>query len=258
MKISFLGSGNVTHVLARMVHRTAHSIQQIICRRPGEVQQLASALAIPSVISFDEPVAIADIYIIALSDSALGSLHNIFSVNQGIVVHTAGAVGVDVLEKIGPETGVLYPFQSLRKELQQVPKIPFLVHSAHKETLHTLYSFAQDLSPLVEMCTDEERKKYHLSAVMSANFINHLLTLSFDYCKSEHINPGLLEPILKETIDRVKNIHPSLLQTGPAIRNDSATITMHEGLLASHPEMLGVYQLLTKSIHNYYRLRNIE
>jgi predicted short-subunit dehydrogenase-like oxidoreductase (DUF2520 family) len=257
MKISFIGSGNVTHVLARMVHRTAHSIQQIICRRPGEVRQLASSLDIPSVISFEEPVAVADIYIIALSDSALGSIHNLFSVNQGIVVHTAGGVGVDVIRNCGPETGVLYPFQSLRKEIEQVPEIPFLVHSEHNGTLRRLYSFAEDLSPLVEMCTDEQRKKYHLSAVMSANFINHLLTLSFDYCKSEHINPGLLLPILKETIDRVKLIHPSLLQTGPAVRNDSATIAVHETLLENHPEMKGIYQLLTKSIQDYYRPGNI-
>lgn len=258
MKISFIGSGNVTHVLARMVHHSVHSVEQIICRRPDEVRRLASSLEIPSVIGFGEPVAVADIYIIALSDSALSNLHNIFSVNQGIVVHTAGGVGVDVIKNCGPETGVLYPLQRLRKEIEQVPEIPFLVHSAHGETLRMLYSFAQDLSPLVEICTDEQRKKYHLSAVMSANFINHLLTLSFDYCKSEHINPGLLLPILKETIDRVKLIHPSQLQTGPAVRNDSATIAVHEALLENHPEMQGIYKLLTKSIQDYYRPENIE
>jgi predicted short-subunit dehydrogenase-like oxidoreductase (DUF2520 family) len=258
MKISFIGSGNVTHVLARMVHRSGHSVQQIICRRPVEAQQLASTLNIPSVISFDETVAAADIYIIALSDSALGSLHNIFRVNQGIVAHTAGGVGVDVLKNCGPETGVLYPFQSLRKEIEQVPEIPFLVHSANKETLHRIYSFAKGLSPMVEMCTDEQRRKYHLSAVMSANFINHLLTLSFDYCRSEGINPGMLQPILKETIERVHHSYPSQLQTGPAIRNDSATIAMHEALLEIHPEMQGVYRLLTKSIQEYYKTRGTE
>jgi predicted short-subunit dehydrogenase-like oxidoreductase (DUF2520 family) len=258
MKISFIGSGNVTHVLARVVHNSGHSIEQVICRRPNEVVRLASALSIPSVISFGQPVAAADIYIIALSDSALSSLHNLFSVERGIIVHTAGGVGVDVIRNCGPETGVLYPFQSLRKEIEQVPEIPFLVHSANKETLHKIYSFAKGLSPMVEMCTDEQRKKYHLSAVMSANFINHLLTLSFDYCRSEGINPGFLHPILKETIERVHHSYPSQLQTGPAIRNDSATIAMHEALLDNHPEMQGIYRLLTKSIQQYYKTRATE
>ena len=83
-------------VLARQVHRSGHQVVQIICRNPSVIQEFAIELGISSVIDFDKPKVKADLYIIALSDGALPGLHKIFSVSNGIVVHTAGAVPLGV------------------------------------------------------------------------------------------------------------------------------------------------------------------
>ncbi len=255
MKISLVGSGNVTHVLARLIKNTPHTINQIICRRPAEVSQLALQLAIPSVKEFGQPIADSDLYIIAISDSALTDLHKSLQIRSGIIVHTAGAVSSDALAAYGPATGVLYPLQSLKKELEFIPEIPFLIYSQDTQTLEMLHSFALELSSTVQICTDEERKKYHLSAVMSSNFINHLLALSFDYCETEHIDPLLLQPLLMETVKRVKLMHPSLLQTGPAVRNDLITIDNHHIMLRDHPSLLRIYSVLSNNIIDYHKLR---
>jgi len=43
------------------------------------------------------------------------------------------------------------------------------------------------------------------------------------------------------------------MQTGPAARNDKETIQKHIELLAAHPQLHKLYQVLSDSIIAYYR-----
>ena len=60
----------------------------------------------------------ADIIIIAVADSSIDNLFSEGIKHDKIVVYTAGAVSMEVLQPYSKNYGVLYPLQTLRKEMQ--------------------------------------------------------------------------------------------------------------------------------------------
>ena len=78
---------------------------------------------------------------------------------------------------------------------------------------------------------DDTRLKYHLAATMVNNFTNYLFAQAESFCKKENISFAVLQPLMEETVIRLRNISPHETQTGPAIRNDLDTLKKHRELL---------------------------
>jgi hypothetical protein len=138
----------------------------------------------------------ADLYLFALTDAALYDLEKYFSLGNKLVLHTAGSVSKDVLSKISENYGVLYPLQSLRKDLPELPSIPFLVDANTTSNLQIIESLALELDPLVQRCDDDKRMKTHVAAVFINNFTNHLYAQSEDFCKKENIDFGYFKALV--------------------------------------------------------------
>lgn len=131
-----------------------------------------------------------------------------------------------------------------------MPEIPIIIDASDEATFHELDSLAHSISNRVIEAGDEQRQKLHLAAVFCNNFVNHLYALAEDYCKKEGLDFDLLLPLIRETAERLEEIPPSRSQTGPAIRNDRATIEKHLDLLKQHPQLQKVYAVLTESIYH--------
>ena len=54
-------------------------------------------------------------------------------------------------------------------------------------------------------------------------------------------------PLLKETFQKLKKLNPKDSQTGPAIRNDSKTISKHLKLI-TNKRLKKIYKVLTLAI----------
>lgn len=251
MDVVIIGSGNVARVLIRLISRTRHRVVGIVCRNPATLSpaQLPAGLKIQT---FQEEIIPADLYIAALSDQFLLQLKDHIQLSQGIIVHTAGSVSKEVLKTILPRYGVIYPLQSLRKELDHLPEIPLLVDGSDETIKKEIYSFAKEISGKVSIAGDDERARYHLAAVSSANFINYLLVLVYEYCDKEGLDADMLLPLLKETIDRLNHASPRDVQTGPAIRNDSETIARHLNSLKPYPKLRELYRHFTELISEQF------
>ena len=65
--------------------------------------------------------------------------------------------------------------------------------------------------------------------------------------KSQNIDVDILNPLIKETADKLNYLSPSEAQTGPAIRNDEITIQKHLNLL-KETKYFEVYNRLTEEI----------
>jgi hypothetical protein len=72
-----------------------------------------------------------------------------------------------------------------------------------------------------------------------------------DYCAKENISFHLLKPLIQETAMRIETISPKAAQTGPAVRNDIATIQKHLQLLQKHPQLAELYGIFTQSIQQH-------
>ena len=61
-----------------------------------------------------------------------------------------------------------------------------------------------------------------------------------------------LLPLIDETARKVHRLSPQEAQTGPAIRYDEKVIRSHINLLEHRPRLQEIYELLSKSIHEYH------
>ncbi|HRE49877.1 MAG TPA: DUF2520 domain-containing protein [Flavitalea sp.] len=259
MQIVLLGSGNVATVLGRLIANSEHSIIQVYGRNKDNARLLAEELGAIA----GDPVAFtadahsldrsADLYLAAVSDSALMDIRNWLKLDHQLVAHTAGGVPQDVLSTVSANHGIFYPLQSLRKEMSRIPHIPFLVDGNTPENIATLFDLAKDLSPDVSVADDLTRLRLHVGAIIVNNFVNHLFTLAEDYCRQENIPFNTLKPLIREVAERIDHASPGALQTGPAIRNDEVTIRKHREMLREYPALFHLYGEITKSIQQYYQ-----
>ena len=168
---------------------------------------------------------------------------------------TCGSVSINVLEQTSENYGALYPLQSLRKELNYAPAIPFLIDGNNDLTRESVLNLASSISNSVITAKDATRLQYHLSAIIVSNFTNHLFALAKEYCKSNNTNFDLLLPLIEETVDRLHYYEPSAMQTGPAARGDDTVIQKHLQLLHDFPELKKVYEVMSKSIKDRRRVK---
>ena len=241
MDIVIIGTGNTASVLGRKLKRAGHKILQVFGRDSSQASELAYELDTESTNYWNVVNRNADLYILAVSDIAVEEVFQELQLSNKTVVHTAASVPKDVLKEGSAHYGVLYPLQSLKKDLGYLPEIPMIIDASDQKTLNLLNALAHSISDKVVEANDETRVKLHLAAVMVNNFTNHLYTLVEKYCKEEGLDFNLLLPLIRETTSRLDNISPSNSQTGPALRGDYTTIDKHLLLLKKHPRMHAVF-----------------
>lgn len=253
MNIVLLGSGNTATVLAKMIRKADHTIEQVWSRNPAHAEALAAKVNARAIATLNDITTEADLYIIAVSDSAIPELAKQLHFKRKIVVHTAGSVSKEVLKNCSPNYGVLYPLQSLRKEMMVIPPVPFLVDGSSDEVNVLLADFAATFADNVQPADDDTRLKMHLAAVMVSNFTNHLYALTEDYCKDRHLDFKLLHPLIIEVACRLTQGRAVDMQTGPARRGDEETIKKHLLLLEIDEHLQDLYHELSESIRRLYR-----
>lgn len=248
MRVVMLGSGNTGTVLCELIVKAGHEIVQVVSRELEHATSLARSYFAQSGSLSDSSFADADIYIVALADTFLDHIEKVAALKDKFIVHTAGAVSINVLKDCSDRYGVLYPFQSLSKYRENLPEIPFLVDGNNQEVLHHVLGFAKTLSKTVIEANDAERLKYHVAGVFVNNFTNHLFAIAEIFCQKERIDFKTLFPLMEETVSRAKQISPFLTQTGPAIRDDIFTLNKHLQALNDNPELKYLYLKLSESI----------
>ena len=192
-------------------------------------------------------IAEADLYILSVSDSAIPRLSKALESKNGLIVHTAGSVSMDVLNT-HKNHGVFYPLQTFSKNKSvDFEKIPLCLEANKEENLHLLKKLAQAIGGPIHLINSTQRKALHVAAVFVNNFTNHLYTIGEDLCIEHNLPFSVLQPLIAETADKIKYLPPSQAQTGPAVRGDQKVLADHLQHLTkeSHQEL---YQLISASI----------
>lgn len=248
MKVVMVGSGNVATVLGKVIHTAGHEIVQVLSRNENHARDLAAVFNCNYGNFKSTEYTEADVYILAITDTALYHLDQYIQLGNKLVIHTAGSVSKEVLKNISTRYGIIYPLQSLIKDSDSPPEIPLLVDGNTTETTGFIEEFAKTISENVSMADDQERLKFHVAAVLVNNFTNHLFAMGDEFCKKEHIDFKKLYPLIDETTRRIKLHPPHNVQTGPAIREDIYTLGKHLQILSAHPDLKYLYLKLSESI----------
>jgi predicted short-subunit dehydrogenase-like oxidoreductase (DUF2520 family) len=248
MRVTIIGSGNVATVMGRKIRHAGHEIRQVYSRNADHAKHLAEQLDSSwSASAIDQD---ADIYIVAISDTSLHGVHEWLKLGDRLVVHTAGSVPMDVLKSVSTNYGILYPLQTLRKELNTNTILPVLVDANNETNRPVIFGFARSFTDRVAYADDMQRSKLHLAAVITNNFSNYLFTLAEQYCLKENVDFKMIVPLLEETARRMSYASPGATQTGPAARKDLKTISKHLEMLAEYPQLRKVYEIFSSEIMN--------
>ena len=245
INVVLLGTGNVaTHLF--QAFSTSEEVEVIQVFNHSEASLLPFSKKTAVTTSFRE-IMEADIYLMALKDDVIPRVADELQAKNGLVVHTSGAVTLQALKNC-QRSGVFYPLQTFSKNQPvDYSEIPFCLEAKNPEDLEILKNLASGVSQNFYEVNSAQRKKLHLAAVFVCNFVNHLYAVGEDICRSNELPFEILQPLIKETAEKITRSSPWEVQTGPAKRGDNSTINAHLELITS-PTDKEIYQLLTKAI----------
>ena len=251
-KIAVVGTGNIAWHLSEVIINTGLKISCIASRNYLHAEKLAM-LRKSKATDLKSLCENADLVIIAVSDDAIAEVAQQIPIGDYIVVHTSGSIPIDVFSDRFKYFGVIYPIQSFSKSKKvNFKEVPILIEGNDIKTSDQLESFAKKFSEHVEIMDSEKRGYLHLSAVIVNNFVNFLAAKSYDFLESNNIDGSLLQPLMQETIARLKTYHPKEVQTGPAKRNDTKVIEKHLKQLESDPKLQSLYRQISRQIIEEY------
>jgi predicted short-subunit dehydrogenase-like oxidoreductase (DUF2520 family) len=247
-----LGAGNVASHLGICLKEHGISIKQVYNRSGSFGQLLAENLGASFTDSPEKLEQDTDLYVAAVSDDAIGVVISQCRLNkEALLVHTAGAVDMNILNGKTNYTGIFYPLQTFTKgKSVDFRQIPVFIEGINDVARNALKSLAAKISDQVFEASSEDRMYLHLAAVISSNFTNHLLTEAEKILKSRGYELNILKPLMLETIEKAFAISPANAQTGPAVRGNLKVIEKHLEILKDFPGVREVYRNLSESIRD--------
>ena len=245
IKVVVIGSGNVAHHLMKIISKTAGlDLIQVVVRN---IKAVENDIEFNKITTDYSQIKVADAYIISVSDAAIREVSDKLLFENRLVVHTSGSCSTLYLNSKNRK-GVFYPLQTFSKSKDvNFQNIPICLEAENESDFIVLEKIANLLSSKVFKINSDQRKALHIAAVFVNNFTNHLFKIGNDICIENNIPFEILTPLLHETISKLDFLSPKDAQTGPAKREDIATINSHLKFLSDENQK-DIYKLLTKSI----------
>lgn len=273
MKVTFVGSGNVATHLALALHGAGHEVVQVCSRHYDHAARLARRVKAVPATDVSQLSAAVDVIILAVGDDVLPIVASQLHPGKALVLHTSGAVEMQVLRPTCRRCGVLWSPQTfVREVIMDYGALPFCVEGSSEEATVAVEQLARTVSPYVCRLNGAQRRYVHLSTVLTNNFVNALNALAQDMLREQGVPFGILHPIIYATAQRAEvasdlegewhdgcgtGVACSLwqLQTGPAARGDERTIQLHRSLLQEEPDALRLYDAMTLVIKHHVEKR---
>ncbi len=245
IRVVLLGSGNVAqHLYTAFLNQKLVEVVQCYNRKGIRLHHDQKQNTITKEL---QSLKKADVYILAVSDDAIGLISEKLPFKNQLVIHTSGSVPIDVITNSNRK-GVFYPLQTFSKDKEvDFTSVPFCLEAKEKKDLILLKDLASLLSDKVYEISSQQRNILHVAAVFVNNFTNYLFSTGHRICEEHNIPFEILHPLMLETVKKATEMHPDNAQTGPAVRNDTKTIERHLKIL-SNSSQKNLYQTLTQAI----------
>lgn len=230
-RIVIIGSGNLAEQLTLSLTQCGANPVQLFARNRERCEAIGRLTGVPTA-SQKEELAEADIYLVAVSDRAVGEVTRPLNIPaEAIVAHTAGSVPIEVLPQ--PRRGSFYPFQSFTAGRRiDLRKAPLFVEGSDPEVEQELLTLAQRITSRVHHADFTARRRIHLAGVFACNFVNALYGVGEELMQRAGFSFDELKPLIEETARKAcESPSPRKVQTGPAVRGDKAILEGHLDLL---------------------------
>ena len=250
-----LGAGNVATHFSRHFYSRGHFITTIYSRTLQHAESLAAEVGAGATDRLEEIPAASDFYLFCLPDGEVPGIGRLLKGRQGIWVHTAGALPLDIFGEVHDACGVLYPLQSLSRQRPcSLKEVPLLIEGSDPRVTSKVRQLAGALSEEIRETNSEQRLMLHLAAVFANNFTNHMIRIATEILQDAGEDVQLILPLLKETFRKAEEMDAASAQTGPAIRGDSGTLQKHLEMLERYPEWKKLYTFISRDIGRFRRV----
>lgn len=249
-KVVIIGAGNVATHLGKAIKNAGFQILQIVSRTEDSARELGTLLGVPFTSSKGELNKEADLYIVSVKDDAITSALSTYDLpKDALIVHTAGSVPMEILKDFSSNIGTLYPLQTFSKAKDvNFKEIPVYIEANSTYNTNRLLQFAKRFSDRAKEVNSTTRSQVHLAAVFACNFTNNLYSIASDILEKAGLEFDDMLPLIAETTEKIKVLHPRAAQTGPAIRRDSKVIEKQLNALEGREKQ--IYKLITESIQD--------
>lgn len=248
-----IGAGNMATRLSVALAEQGYCIAQIYSRTTESAQRLSALLDqdTPYTTHIDEILTDAHLYIFSISDSALPHVVECMPANDGLWIHTAGSMPMDVFASRCERYGVLYPMQTVSRNKEiEWSEVPIFVEASNDDDKNYISQVAGSLSQKVVSCNSQQRQALHLAAVFACNFTNHMYAIAEKLLKEQGLDFDVMKLLIRETESKAEKMSPIECQTGPAVRCDVNVMNKHTALLGDVPEA-DIYRMISENIMKY-------
>lgn len=234
MKIAFVGTGNVIFHLAPALSAVGHEVVALYARHRQHAESLLEKLPDTALLTQpDFTETEAELLIVSVSDDAYPDVVAELRLSpETLLTHTSGSQPMDVLKPAAERIGVFYPLQTFSKakplDIRQVLFCPEAAQPWDHELLEDLIT---SLGAKTQPMNSRQRQQVHLAAVFACNFSNLIWHIAEELLEKQGLDFALLDPLLRETLEKALRLNPSHSQTGPAVRGDEAILQKHHELL---------------------------
>lgn len=262
LAVGLVSAGRVGTALGQAWERSGHVVVAVAGVSDASRRRAADRLPEAAVLPPDEVAARAELLVLAVPDTELVGLVRGLAATDAvragqIVVHTAGARGVGVLDPL-TELGVLplalHPAMTFTGHPEDVARLGgcCVAVTAADETGATVgQALALELGAEPVRVAEADRALYHAALAHGAN---HLVTLvrdavaALDTVTTGGVPPErLLAPLLSAALDNALR-HGDRALTGPVARGDAGAVATHlreltargpDGVAAGYRAMAG-------------------
>lgn len=249
--ILLIGTGRMAYHLGHALVKANLPLVGVAGRDPEKLGDLGRFLERPAH-RLDRALPKAELTIIATSDDSIGQVAAGLTDPGGVVAHTAGAVGLEVLAPHA-HRAALWPVQTLSHGAPvDLSDVPIVVDASTAEAREAILRVARAISGSVLQLEHGQRELLHLTAVLASNLPVFLVQEAQRLLRKQKLPPNLLMPLWRLTASKVSTIGPEQALTGPARRGDTSSIRHHLDLLADEPDLRRAYALLSTMVLKAY------
>lgn len=273
MRIGFIGAGKVGFTLGKYI--TEHSRRPDIC-----FDSRFSAVCVSGYYSLHYESAVAaalftdtkaydsletfvsecDVILITVPDGNIKTVWNSIrelDISSKVICHCSGAMTSKIFSgvaEVGAYAYSIHPIYAINSKEQSYKSIGSAVFTVEGDTRYaeTICDYLRYLGNECIIISEENKVKYHCSAVFASNLVTGLYKMACDMLMECGFSEGLAEkallPLFTGNVSNIAAQGISNSLTGPVERNDIATADKHLQVLSDRYRQ--VYLILTDSLIN--------
>ena len=251
--ITIVGAGALGQALTRSIHAAGRPLHAIVSRSPDRGGALAEEVNSRRVEEPMEPAG--DAVILCVPDDHIASVVQGLKLSPGsILVHCAGARGLDVLEHPEHEEvhlGSMHPVMVLAQSGRGPDALDGATAAIDGDGISRIWleELAQDIGMRTVTIPPEYRGMYHVSAALVGGLMTGLLAAAADLWEIIGLDrttaAAALGPMVQEAGRNLEGLGVPQVVMGPAARGDTGTIKQHlQELTTQAPQLLPLYREL--------------